>query len=105
MKKIIIAFSVFVFVFALAGDSLNAMTGETGTYAVSFTADKDPKADGTRKAANADKNAATTTSSGSSKSASSGDCSKSCDKSAKASGDCGSKKTTTAEATPAPANK
>ena len=93
MKKIIAAVSVFVFVFAYAGESVKAVTSENSSYSVSFTGDKDPKADGTKKADKADKK-------------SSSSCSSSCsDKSAKASGDCGSKKTGTAEATPAPDKK
>lgn len=104
MKKTIIALSVFAFVFAMAGESLKAMTTEISATVVNYTGDKDPAADGTKKAAKADKKAAAAAS-GKTKSASSGDCSKSCDKSAKTSGDCGSKKTTSAEAIPAPETK
>ncbi|MBK6964697.1 MAG: hypothetical protein IPH20_12345 [Bacteroidales bacterium] len=87
MKKIIAALSVFAFVFAFSGESVKAMTSDNTSYSVSFTGDKDPKADGTKKADKADKKS------------SSSSCSSSCsDKSAKASGDCGSKKTATSEA-------
>ncbi len=93
MKKVIVALSVFAFVFAMSGESVKAMTGDYSTYSVSFTGDKDPKADGTKKADKADKKSSS--------------CSSSCgDKSsAKASSDCGSKKATTAEAAPAPEKK
>jgi len=85
MKKAIAVLSVFAFVFAFAGESVKAVTSDNTSYSVSFTGDKDPKADGTKKADKADKK-------------SSSSCSSSCsDKSAKASGDCGSKKATTAE--------
>lgn len=88
MKKVIAAFTVFAFVFAFSGSSLMAMTGNSASYSIVSNNDKDPKADGTKKAAKADKK-------------SSSSCSSSCsDKSAKASSDCGSKKATTAEATP-----
>jgi len=88
MKKAIVALTVFAFVFAFSGNSLMAMTGNSASYSIVFNDDKDPKADGTKKAAKADKK-------------SSSSCSSSCsDKSAKASGDCGPKKATTAEATP-----
>jgi hypothetical protein len=106
MKKIIVAISVFAFVFALGGDSLKAMVGDSGQYTASINNDKDPKADGTKKADKADKK-------------SSSSCAASCsDKSAKASGECtpgdkaaktstetGSKKVTTADAIPAPQSK
>jgi hypothetical protein len=92
MKKVIVALSVFAFVFAMSGESVKAMTGDYSTYSVSFTGDKDPKADGTKKADKADKKSSS--------------CSSSCgDKSAKASSDCGSKKATTAEANPTPEKK
>lgn len=88
MKKAIVALTVFAFVFAFSGSSLMAMTGNSASYSIVFNNDKDPKADGTKKAAKADKKS------------SSSSCSSSCsDKSAKASGDCGTKKATTAEST------
>lgn len=88
MKKAIVALSVFAFVFAFSGNSLMAMTGHSASYSIVFNDDKDPKADGTKKTDKSDKK-------------SSSSCSSSCgDKSDKASSDCGSKKATTAEATP-----
>jgi hypothetical protein len=103
MKKVIVAISVFAFVFALGGDSLKAMAGDSSHYTAGINNDKDPKADGTKKADKADKK-------------SSSSCAASCgEKSAKASGECmpgdkaaktstetGSKKATTADATSAP---
>lgn len=90
MKKAIVALSVFAFVFAFSGNSLMALTDNSASYSIVFNDDKDPKADGTKKTDKADKKS------------SSSSCSSSCsDKSAKASSDCGSKKATTAEATPA----
>jgi hypothetical protein len=93
MKKIIAALSVFAFVFAYAGESVKAMTSDNTSYSVSFTGDKDPKAKDTKKADKGDKK-------------SSSSCASSCgDKSAKASGDCGSKKSTTSEAGTTPDKK
>ena len=85
MKKAIVALSVFAFVFALSGESVKALTGDQYAYSISLSGEKDPKADGTKKSAKADKKSSS--------------CASSCsDKSAKASGDCSSKKTTTADA-------
>jgi len=102
MKKTIIALTVFAFVFAFAGMSAYAVAD--GTVKTEQTApDKDPKCDGTKKAAKAGcgdaaKNDCSTTKTAS---ASKGDCSTKCDKSAKASAGCDSgKKTITAEAAP-----
>ena len=92
MKKVIIAFFAFAFVFSLSRTSLQAMTGDSGIYKAVYTNDKDPKTDGTKKDRKSDKKSAS--------------CSSTCsDKSAKASGDCGSKKATSAEATAAPETK
>jgi hypothetical protein len=101
MKKIVIALSVFVFVLAYAGESLNAMAVAENVYSTSISFDKDPKTDGTKK----DKKSKSSAVSTSAKSATSGSCSKSCDKSAKASSECGSKKAESAEAMPAPDTK
>ncbi|MFH1118960.1 MAG: hypothetical protein V1775_04000 [Bacteroidota bacterium] len=106
MKKIIAALSVFAFVFAFSGESVQALTGDVSSYTLSFTGDKDPKADGTKKTAKADKKSSSCSSSCSDKSAkASGDCSMSGDKSAKASTETGNKKVTTAEASTAPETK
>ncbi|MBW6490119.1 MAG: hypothetical protein K0B15_02880 [Lentimicrobium sp.] len=86
MKKVIIALSVFAFVFAYSGVTSDASANQVSTYTADFNADKDLTPDGTKKAAKAD---ATKSSCGDkSAKASSSDCSKSCgakDKSAKAS--------------------
>ncbi|MBK6346593.1 MAG: hypothetical protein IPN08_15665 [Bacteroidales bacterium] len=92
MKKVIIAFFTIAFIFSMSGTSLQAMTGDSGLYKAFYSNDKDPKTDGTKKDKKSDKKSSSCTSS----------CS---DKSAKASGDCGSKKATSAEATAAPETK
>ncbi|HOP14323.1 hypothetical protein [Lentimicrobium sp.] len=109
MKKVIIALSVFAFLFAFSGITNVVAAHEVSVYTESFTGDKDPKVDGTKKA---NKSGCATEASKSScgdkavKTASKGDCSKPCDKSAKAqSSDCGSKKATTAQAVPASESK
>lgn len=86
MKKLIAAFTVFAFVFALSATSVVAATSGAATAVEIFSSEKNPKADGTKKTAKSDKKSSS--------------CSSSCgDKSDKASSDCGSKKATTAEAT------
>jgi hypothetical protein len=97
MKKVIVAFSVFAFLFAFSGITVDASAGEVSFYSVNYTGDDNPNLDGTKKAAKADGTKAGC--GDKSAKASSGDCSKSCgDKSAKASTDVEGKKATTATA-------
>ncbi|KAF0204719.1 MAG: hypothetical protein FD170_144 [Bacteroidetes bacterium] len=98
MKKVIVTLSVFAFLFAFSGISIDAKAGEVSFYSVNYTGDENPNLDGTKKAAKADGTKAGC--GDKSAKASSGDCSKSCgDKSAKASStEAEGKKATTATA-------
>lgn len=105
MKKVITAISVFAFVFALSAISAEAKVFVDNQYSSSYSIDQEPKVDGTKKAAKAD---GSKSCGDKSAKASSGDCSKPCgdkDKSAKASSDCNSKKTTTTAEVSSPESK
>lgn len=111
MKKILIAFSVFAFLFAFSGAGISVKADDNGIKTEKFTPEKKPKAD-SKKAdksccsgeaaakASCDGKAAASCDGKATGAAAKGDCSKSCDgksTSASVKGDCGSSKATTAE--------
>lgn len=107
MKKVIIALSVFAFVFAFTATTPDASASEVVCYSADSSVSQDLIPDGTKKAANSD---GSKSSCGDKPAkATSSDCSKSCgdkDKSAKASaGNCEDKKGTTTAVVSTPDTK